>query len=116
MTGTSRRNYVYTNVSGSQILTLLTTDQLVMWPDSFIEAPMHTLFHGVALSLLSQEFEDERVLWSDVRRLYPVNDSGELGCRNIEEAAGESERRGGGRGAAAPWIDKDRAGMMPGSN
>ena len=65
MTGTSRRNYVYTNVSGSQILTLLTTDQLVMWPDSFIEAPMHTLFHGVALSLLSQEFEEERVLWSD---------------------------------------------------
>ena len=65
MTGTSRRNYVYTNVSGSQILTLLTTDQLVMWPDIFIEAPMDTLFLGVALSLLSREFEEERVLWSD---------------------------------------------------
>ena len=36
-----------------------------MWPDIFIETPMHILFYGVAQSLLESLKNGERALWSD---------------------------------------------------
>ena len=115
MTGMSRRNYVYIQMySGSQILTLLTTDQLVMWPDSFIEAPMHTLFLGVALSLLSQEFEIEWVLWSNcfIQSMIP-------GSWAVETLRGgrrkQKKRTRWQRCNSTLNIDTDRAGMVPGA-
>ena len=71
-----------------QILTLLTTDQLVMWPDRLIEAPMHILFHGVDLSLLESLRNGERALWSDgfIRSMI----LGTSWAVETEEATGES--------------------------
>ena len=70
----------------------------MMWPDIFIETPMHILFYGVAQSLLESLRNGERALWSDgfVRSMI----LGTSWAVEIEEAT--VPRRQGGRRGSVP--------------